>query len=125
MNTKVVLVSNSLIAKIVRTRIRLWGKWLEDIGFEKESLIKIIYRKGKIELIHAGKGMEDYFKIKKEILKDPHSGVLEVGFIRNAPVLLIKSKCLNEMNFSTGTVAKVHYQNGYILLEALELPNLT
>lgn len=115
-------VTRHTYCKKERTKIRLTGDWLPAMGFTKDQLMKVVYGKGRIELTVAGQGLDEYLKLKKEVMRERNSTILEMNFdAARGEVLLIKNGWLEEMGFPVGTVIRVQYRTGYIVIEALEL----
>jgi hypothetical protein len=122
MDSILTTVTRHTYCKKERTKIRLTGDWLPAMGFTKDQLMKVVYDKGRIELTVAGQGLDEYLKLKKEIMRERNSTILEMNFdAARGEVLLIKNGWLEEMGFPVGTVIRVQYRMGYIVIEAIEL----
>jgi len=125
MERKVIVVS-SLKSHVERRspRIRLSGFWLNDIGFESDSLVSGNYENGSITFNLQGKGVETYSKIVKGLLKN-RAGLLQVyshyANKKLVPYLEVSGFWLNNFGFEIGSVIVVQYEYGVINIRVLDL----
>lgn len=129
METKVMVVGSAKTQDINHRspRIRLSGNYLDELGFEHESLVTASCHNNSITLKLEGKGMDTYNRIVKGLLGSG-SRLLQVRNQKNnkrvVPHLDIKGYWMEDIGFKIGSVIVVRSVQGEINIKALELDEL-
>ena len=123
-DTKIIAIGSCKASNRRRPRIRLAGLWLEEIGFEADTLVTTAYDNGSIILKVQGKGVETYRRLVSQIRKDK-SGLIQVRSLlhnkKRAPHLELKGFWLERFGFAIGGVVAVRYKYGLIQIKLLAL----
>lgn len=110
-----------------RPRIRLAGFWLNEIGFEANSLATLKYDHGSIEIKLQGSGIDTYNRLIKSILANK-TGLLQVKEAINnkksTPHIEVTGFWLEQLGFQIGSVLLVQYAYGLINIRLIDLDKL-
>jgi len=123
MDTKVMVVGSAKGVQKRRPRIRLIGFWLNEIGFEYNSLATAEYEKGSIIIRLQGTGLEAYGKVVKQALGSK-TGLLQVRLDshnkKRTPCLEVKGNWLEKSGFAIGGVIVVRFGYGVINIRLVD-----
>lgn len=110
-----------------RPRIRLAGFWLENIGFEVDTLVTADYDNGSIVLKSQGTGIDTYTRLVRQVRKK-HSSLLQVTLEshnrKQTPHLEVKGFWLEKLSFTIGSVIVIRFEYGLIHIKLLDLEKL-
>lgn len=129
MDTKIMTVGSAKLNRSGgrRPRIRLAGFWLNDIGFEPDSLVTAEYQDGFLEFKAQGKGLDTYRHLIKQV-RGNRSALLQVrNELHNrkrTPHFEVCGLWLERLGFTIGSVIAIRYSQGYIKVKLLDLEKL-
>ena len=123
MDTKLIVVGSAKNQTIKRIpRIRLSGFWLNEVGFEFNTVVSVNYEDGNLVLQRHESGKEAYFHLADLGLRR-RSFMLRVSrdnMNNQRPQLILKGYWLDEFDFNIGAVAVVRYEYGIIKMKVLD-----
>lgn len=123
MDTKVIVVGSSKGQTPKRIpRIRFGGYWLNEIGFEFNTVVSVKYENGNLVLQRHESGKEAYFHLANLGFRK-RSCMLRVGretISSQKPHFSVKGYWLDEFGFNIGNVVIVRYEYGIIKMQVLD-----
>lgn len=108
-------------------RIRLSGFWLNNIGFESDTLVSCSKDNGMLVFEAHGVGIETYHKVVKNLLKSASQLIQVKNELHNkkcTPHLEVKGEWLSQYGFYIGQVIAVQYEYGRITVRVLDIEKL-
>lgn len=130
MNTKIITVGKvkTKIEGKFRPRLRFSGFWLDEIGFDYQTLVSVNFDNGYLIFKVQGKGLDGYGKIVKGILKNK-MGLLQVSTEKrngkSVPHFEVKGQWLDKYSFNIGSVVSVQYEMNLIKVKVIDLSKVT
>jgi hypothetical protein len=130
MNTKIITVGKAKTRTEgkFRPKLRFSGLWLDDTGFDYQTLVSVNFDNGYLIFKAQGKGLEEYGKIVKGILRNK-MGLLQVSTQKsngkNVPCFEIKGQWLDNYGFHIGNIVAVQYETNLIRARVIDLAKVT
>lgn len=130
MDRKIMIVGSAKSHNINkrRPRIRISGFWLNEIGFEIDSIFTCLYENGKITLKLEGKGVDTYNRAVKSLIGSNNSGLLQVrkDYVNNKPTpnIQMKGYWLDNYGFHIGSVIIVSFKYGFLDVRVIDIDKL-
>lgn len=126
METKLMVVTNAKKGSKLVPRMRLGGKWLNEIGFEYGKLAAIQYEQGRIFIkLHD---VDNYRDLVRGALKDGSSLFQICGKVYSSqkiiPHINLAGIRLETLGFSIGSHIAVRYEYGSIQITLVHLDQL-
>lgn len=128
MDTKIMVVGSVKCSlKGRRPRIRLAGFWLNEFGFEYNSLASAEYEPGQIIIKLEGSGIDTYNRVVKKVLANK-GGLLHVRLYQHGkqkdPHLDISGLWLKNFGFNIGSIMAVKLEYGLITIRLVDFDKL-
>jgi HSP20-like domain of unknown function (DUF1813). len=127
MDTKIMVVGSEKSSRKRKPRIRLAGFWLDEIGFQYNSLAAFEFENNRIVIRLEGSGLDAYKRVVKQVLASRKVLVqvrLEWHGKKKNPHLEVKGFWLEQFGFKIGSVIVVQYEYGFITIRLLDVDKL-
>ena len=99
-------------------KVRLYGDWLNEIGFLSNSLVLSLSEKDSILFQLRNEGIENYGGLVRYARQNGMK-LIQVREEANLPVIGITGSCVSKACFDTGDMLVASYQHGVIKLQKL------
>ena len=127
MNTKILIVGSQKGKTRRVPKIRLAGLWLNDIGFEPQSLASVQYEHKSITIELQGTGLDACKSLISQV-RATNSGLLHItGQYDNEktiPSIDVSGLRLETLGFKIGSTIVIRFEYGSITIKLLELDKL-
>lgn len=108
-----------------RPKIRIIGSWLNDLGFEVDSIVTVHYKQGHITFKKVGKGIATYNSIVKGVMQDNSVKVLYVKQVykhkKYTPYFEVRGKWLADIGFDISQVIEIVVTQDIIDVTTIDL----
>ncbi|MGE5371932.1 MAG: hypothetical protein ACM3QZ_08105 [Solirubrobacterales bacterium] len=131
MNKRILAVGSEKVDSVRpkrKPRIRISGFWLNEYGFERDSLVIAEYDQERITFKLQGSGMEAYKAVVKQVRESDSLALLQVKAEmhngKRTPHIEVKGPWLEDLGFSIGSWFVLRPEYGVFTLRLLDLDRL-